>query len=59
MQSTCCRITGCALRKIDKRTWENTTDFLINPEGEIINIYSLNEDYMIITDEVKGGAGSF
>ena len=30
------------LRKIDKRTWENTTDFLINPEGEIINIYSLN-----------------
>ena len=41
------------LRKIDKNTWENTTDFLITPEGEIINIYSLNEDYMIITDEVK------
>ncbi len=41
------------LRKIDKTTWENTTDFLINPEGEIINIYSLNEDFMIITDEVK------
>ncbi|MBB5265037.1 hypothetical protein HNP82_002176 [Catenibacillus scindens] len=47
------------LRKIDKRTWENTTDFLINPEGEIINIYSLNEDYMIITDEVKGGPEVF
>ncbi len=41
------------LRRIDKQTWENDTDFLIQPEGEIINIYSLNEDYMVITDEVK------
>ena len=47
------------LRKIDKKTWENTTDFLINPEGEIINIYSLNEDYMIITDEVKAAPEVF
>lgn len=41
------------LRRINKQTWENDTDFLIQPEGEIINIYSLNEDYMVITDEVK------
>lgn len=44
------------LRKINKQTWENDTDFLIQPEGEIINIYSLNEDYMVITDEVKASA---
>lgn len=41
------------LRKIDKKTWEISSDILIQPEGEIINIYSLNEDYLIITDEVK------
>lgn len=41
------------LRKIDKTTWEISSDILINPEGEIINIYSLNEDYLIVTDEVK------
>lgn len=44
------------LRKINKQTWENDTDFLIQPEGEIINIYSLNENYMVITDEVKASA---
>ena len=41
------------LRMIDKTTWEISSDILIHPEGEIINIYSLNEDYLIITDEVK------
>lgn len=41
------------LRKINKKTWEICSDLLIRPEGEIINIYSLNEDYLIITDEVK------
>ncbi len=44
------------LRKIDKKTWEITSDILIQPEGEIINIYSLNENYLIITDEVKADA---
>ena len=47
------------LRKIDKQTWENDADFLIQPEGEIINIYSLNEDYMVITDEVKAAPEIF
>ncbi len=41
------------LRKVNKRTWNVDMDILIQPEGEIINIYSLNEDYMIIYDEVK------
>ena len=41
------------LRRIRKDTWENDMDILVNPEGEIINIYSLNEDFMVITDEVK------
>ena len=41
------------LRKISKITWEIETDFVICPEGEILNIYPLNKDYMLMTDEVK------
>ena len=41
------------LRKINKSSWNIDMDILIQPEGEIVNIYSLNEDYMIIYDEVK------
>lgn len=40
------------LRKIDKYSWECTEDIVISPEGELLNLYSLNEDYMVITDEV-------
>lgn len=41
------------LRKINKSSWNVDMDILIQPEGEIVNIYSLNEDFMIIYDEVK------
>lgn len=40
------------LRKINKQTWEIEEDILVNPEGEILNIYPLDERYMLIVDEI-------
>lgn len=40
------------LQKIDKQTWKKTEEAIVTPEGEILNIWPLNDQYALVTDEV-------
>lgn len=40
------------LEEIDKRSWRIRQTYYIVPEGEVLNLYPVNEEYMIVTDEV-------
>lgn len=39
------------LEEIDSHTWQPRQMFYLVPEGEILNIYPVHPDYLIVTDE--------
>lgn len=40
------------LQEIDIRTWQIRQTFWLVPEGEVLNIFPVHPDYLIVTDEV-------
>ena len=40
------------LQEIDSHTWQIRQTFRLIPEGEVLNIYPIHPDYLIVTDEV-------
>ncbi len=40
------------LQEIDRTSWKIRRTFYLVPEGEVLNLYPVNEDYLIVTDEV-------
>lgn len=40
------------LQEIDKQSWKVRQSFCLVPEGEILNFYPVNQDYLIVIDEV-------
>lgn len=43
------------LRKIDKRSWEIHEDILLEPEGEVLSLYILDDKHLLVTDEALSG----
>lgn len=41
------------LRKIYKKTWEIGEDILLNAEGEVLSLYILDDDHLLVTDEAE------
>lgn len=41
------------LRKIDKYSWEIHEDILLEPEGEVLSLYILDDKHLLVTDEAK------
>lgn len=40
------------LQEIDKTSWKIRQTFYLVPEGEVLNLYPINQEYLIVTDEV-------
>ena len=41
------------LRRIDKNSWEIKEDILLNAEGEVLSLYILDENHLLVTDEAE------
>lgn len=41
------------LRKIDKKTWQIHEDILLDAEGEVLSLYILDENHLLVTDEAE------
>ena len=46
------------LRRIDKNSWEIKEDILLNAEGEVLSLYILDENHLLVTDEAEANESS-